>query len=59
MTCAVGWQSLSFYSTAIRSKISLGRKGEIVIPVLKLIGVIAAYVLLSMLESALVMRLVC
>ena len=54
MTCVVGWQSFSFYSTAIRSKISLDGKCEIVIPVLKLIYVslIAAHVFLSILESA-------
>lgn len=56
MTHAVSWQSLSFYSTAIRSKISLRGKADIAIPVLKLRD---AHVLLSVLESASVMKLVC
>lgn len=48
-----GWQSFSFDSTAIRSKISLGGKWEMGIPVSKFcVSPIAAQEWLSVLQSA-------
>ena len=54
VTCVVGWQSFSFYFIAVKSKISLDGKWEIVIPVLTLIQIslIAVHAFLSILKSA-------